>query len=85
MKSAPNEEITATHHIDVSADTCPMTFVRTRLQIDRMAPGEILEVRFRGEEPRLNLARSLDEQGHAVLLQEYGDEGVGRLLVCKGG
>ena len=84
MKSTSNGEITALHHIDVSADTCPMTFVRTRLQIDRMAPGEILEVRFRGEEPRLNLARSLEEQGHAILSQVYGEEGLGRLLVRKG-
>ena len=85
MPSSINETRNVTHHIDVSADTCPMTFVRARLQIDRMAAGEVLEVRFRGEEPRLNLARSLEEQGHAVLLQEYGDEGRGRLLVRKGG
>ncbi|WP_421993789.1 sulfurtransferase TusA family protein [Roseococcus sp.] len=69
--------------VDVSAETCPMTFVRTRLQLDKMKSGEILEVRFKGEEPRLNLHRSIAEQGHTVLFMEFSDEGVGRLLIKK--
>lgn len=71
--------------VDVSTDTCPMTFVRARLRLDRMQAGEILEIRFRGEEPRRNLPRSLAEQGHAVLLMEFEEDGAGRLLVKKGG
>jgi TusA-related sulfurtransferase len=71
--------------VDVSTDTCPMTFVRTRLRLDRMQAGEILEVRFRGDEPRQNLHRSLTEQGHTILLLEFGEDKSGRLLVKKGG
>lgn len=71
--------------IDITADTCPMTFVRTRLQLDRMAAGEVLEVRYQGEEPRLNLARSLSEQGHAILDQAHQADGQGWLRVQKGG
>lgn len=74
-----------TKTVDVSSDTCPMTFVRTRLQLDRLAAGDILEVRFHGEEPRLNLPRSLTEQGHAVLQLDLDPKGGGRLLVRKGG
>lgn len=69
--------------IDVTADTCPMTFVRTRLQLDKLAVGEVLEVLYRGEEPRLNLARSLSEQGHAILAQEDAPDGSGRLRIRK--
>lgn len=72
-------------HLDVSADTCPMTFVRTRLQLDRMAAGEVLEVRYRGEEPRRNLARSLTEQGHAILEEAQGEDGAGMIRVRKAG
>ncbi len=72
-------------HLDVSADTCPMTFVRTRLQLDRMAAGEVLEVRYRGEEPRRNLARSLTEQGHAILEEAQGGDGAGLIRVRKAG
>jgi tRNA 2-thiouridine synthesizing protein A len=71
--------------VDVSTDTCPMTFVRARLRLDRMQPGEILEIRFKGEEPRENLHRSLAEQGHAILLMEFDENGTGRLQVRKGG
>lgn len=70
--------------IDVTTDTCPMTFVRTRLQLDKLAIGEVLEVLYRGEEPRLNLARSLIEQGHALLMQEDAPDGSGRLRIRKG-
>ena len=71
--------------LDVSADTCPMTFVRTRLQLDKMEVGALLEVRYRGEEPRLNLARSLAEQGHVILDQAHGVDGCGRIQIRKAG
>lgn len=71
-------------HIDVSADTCPMTFVRTRLQLDKMPAGAVLEVRYKGDEPRENLPRSLNEQGHSILEHEHGADGSGRIRVRKG-
>lgn len=70
--------------IDITTDTCPMTFVRTRLQLDKLAVGEVLEVLYKGEEPRLNLARSLAEQGHVILDDEYCANGRGRLRIRKG-
>jgi len=77
--------MTGMQMVDVSADTCPMTFVRARLRLDRMQAGETLEIRFQGEEPRRNLHRSLAEQGHSILLMEFDEVGGGRLLVKKGG
>lgn len=78
------ENLIIAHRLDVSADTCPMTFVRTRLQLDRLGVGDVLEVRFRGQEPRDNLPRSLTEQGHEILQMDLGEEGHGRILVRKG-
>jgi len=49
-----------------------------------MKTGEILEIRFKGDEPRQNLHRTLAEQGHIVLIMELGEDGSGRLLVKKG-
>ena len=37
-----------TREIDITSDICPMTFVRTRLALDKMAPGETLLVRLKG-------------------------------------
>lgn len=70
--------------LDVRADLCPMTFVRTRLKLDGMAPGQVLEVRFRGSEPARNLPRSLCELGQELLAEGMGDEpGTGWLRVRK--
>ena len=44
-----------------------MTYVRTRLALDRMAPGQLLDVHLRGAEPALNVPRSARQQGHEVL------------------
>lgn len=56
--------------LDIRADTCPMTFVRTRLALDRMASGEVLRVHLKGEEPRRNVPRTAAEQGHEVLAEQ---------------
>lgn len=61
-----------------------MTFVRTRLALDRMQSGQTLLVRLRGEEPRRNLPRTAAEQGHSVLEQRDLPDGTTELLLRKG-
>jgi tRNA 2-thiouridine synthesizing protein A len=73
-----------TRQIDISSDICPMTFVRTRLALDRMAPGETLLVTLKGEEPLRNVPRSATEQGHEVLSVETDPSGISRLLIRRG-
>jgi tRNA 2-thiouridine synthesizing protein A len=75
---APDREL------DITRDTCPMTFVRTRLALDRMAAGQVLQVRLRGEEPLRNVPRSAIEQGHQVLALETDADGISTLLLRKG-
>lgn len=62
-----------------------MTFVRTRLALDRLPAGATLLVLTRGEEPRRNLPRTAAEQGHAVLDQRARADGVTALLLRKAG
>ena len=59
--------MTPHHRIDITAETCPMTFVLVRLALDQMKTGEVLEIRLRGEEPRRNIPLTAQEQGHQVL------------------
>jgi len=73
-----------TREIDITRDVCPMTFVRTRLALDRMAPGETLRVILKGEEPLRNVPRTATEQGHEVLAVEAGSDGISRLLIRRG-
>ncbi len=53
--------------IDITNEVCPMTFVKTKLAIERLQPGQLLEVRLRGEEPLRNVPRSVREHGHEVI------------------
>jgi tRNA 2-thiouridine synthesizing protein A len=73
-----------TREIDITGDVCPMTFVRTRLALDKLAPGETLLVRLKGEEPLRNVPRTATEQGHRVLSQETDSSGVSVLLIRRG-
>ena len=78
-----DEELDGDHRLDITADTCPMTFVRTRLALDRMQPGQTLLLRLRGEEPRRNIPRTAAEQGHGVLGQRELADGTILLLLRK--
>ncbi len=53
--------------LDITGEVCPMTFVRTKLRLERMQPGEVLAVRLRGEEPLRNVPRAAREEGHLIL------------------
>ncbi|HWT09153.1 MAG TPA: sulfurtransferase TusA family protein [Roseomonas sp.] len=73
-----------TSTLDITGEICPMTFVRVRLALDRLAPGDVLEVLLKGEEPRRNVPRTAVEQGHAVLEQSEDAAGMTRLLLRRG-
>ncbi len=76
--------MTVDQELDITAEICPMTFVRTRLALDRLAPGQTLLVRLRGAEPVENVPRAAIEQGHQVLRQDTDAEGITHLLLRRG-
>ncbi len=69
--------------VDITRDTCPMTFVRTRLALDRLSPGQVLQVTLQGDEPRRNVPLTATAQGHAVLAQSTDAAGIMTLLLRK--
>jgi len=71
--------------LDITAETCPMTFVRVRLALDRLPPGAVLDVLLRGDEPRRNVPRTATEQGHAILSETEQPGGATRLRIRKAG
>ena len=52
--------------LDVSALRCPMTWVRTKVELDRLKSGETLEVTLPPGEAVENVPRSAREAGHDV-------------------
>ena len=77
----------AQYFLDITEDICPMTFVKTRLLIERMAAGEVAEIRLCAGEPLENVPESVTELGHTVLSiePEAGDgaRAVHRLRIRK--
>jgi TusA-related sulfurtransferase len=59
----------AARSLDISALTCPMTWVRTKLELERMRTGEALEVLCRPGEALENVPRSAREAGHRVAVE----------------
>ncbi|PWC27091.1 hypothetical protein CR165_19730 [Pseudoroseomonas aestuarii] len=82
--TVPQEEL-FDQSLDITTETCPMTFVRTRLALDRLPAGGILLVRLRGEEPLRNVPRTAIEQGHEVLDESAAEDGSVLLRIRKGG
>jgi len=60
-------ETTTEHSIDITDLICPMTFVRTKLRLEKISSGDVLHVRLKGEEPLKNVPRSATQHGHTVL------------------
>jgi tRNA 2-thiouridine synthesizing protein A len=80
--SAPRERI------DIRAHVCPLTWVKTRIALDRLAAGDVLEVWLREGEPLESIPRTAAEEGHRVLAVEplagEAASGAFRVLLEKG-
>lgn len=68
--------------LDLRPFACPLTYVKTRIALERLAPGEVLEVWLAGGEPVESVPRSAEEEGHRVIRVEPMD-GSWRVLLEK--
>ena len=63
-----------------------MTWVKTRIALDRLAQGEVLEVWLLSGEPLASVPRSAEEEGHRIVaIEPLPDDGPAafRLLLEK--
>ena len=56
----------AARTLDITGLTCPMTWVKTKLELERLAPGDVLTVACRPGEALENVPRSAADAGHEV-------------------
>jgi len=53
---------------------CPINFVKTKLKLEAMNPGEILEVILDSGDPIQNVPKSIKEEGHKIVeVKKEGD------------
>lgn len=79
---ASPQRIAAT--LDITLDICPITFVKTKLELEEMRPGELLEVLLREGEPLANVTRSCEEEGHKVVEKARREGTTWRLVIKRG-
>ncbi len=60
-------ELTPDKSIDITKEICPMTILKTKLKLETMEAGQVLEVTLREGEPLANLPKSVEQEGHKVL------------------
>lgn len=53
--------------IDLHGVVCPLNFVKTKLAIETLAAGELLEVILDEGDAMLNVPRSVKEEGHRIV------------------
>ena len=56
--------------LDLKGVPCPMNFVKTKLKLEEMNPGAVLEVILDDGDPIANVTGSVKEEGHKILKVE---------------
>ncbi|MCG3113045.1 MAG: sulfurtransferase TusA family protein [Candidatus Manganitrophus sp. SB1] len=69
--------------LDLSGVACPMNFVKTKLQLEEMDAGQLLEVIIDDGEPIRNVPRSVQAEGHKILKNEKLPDGHFKLVIEK--
>jgi tRNA 2-thiouridine synthesizing protein A len=69
--------------LDLRGVVCPINFVKTKLKLEELGSGEILEIIIDAGEPMANVPRSIKEEGHKVIKVDKLDDKHFRLLIEK--
>lgn len=71
------------YFLDITDKVCPITFVKTKLLLEKMAVGESAQVRLREGEPLENVPRSLAELGQEIESRTQESDGIWLLTFRK--
>lgn len=69
--------------LDLKNVPCPINFVRTKLKLDTMQPGEILEVLLDNGEPIESVSMSVVEEGHTIVTKVQSSDKTWSLVIKK--
>ncbi|MCF6148847.1 MAG: sulfurtransferase TusA family protein [Candidatus Kuenenia sp.] len=68
--------------IDLRGVLCPINFVKTKLKLEMLETGQLLEVILDDGEPMRSVPRSIKEEGHKIIKVENLDNSY-RILIKK--
>ena len=78
-------DIIADDKVDITDVVCPVTFVKTKVALEELDDGQILQVHINDGEPVQNGPRSIKEEGHQVLKLVDNGDGTYELFIKKVG
>lgn len=63
-----------TKTLDLRGTPCPINFVRSKLQLEKMSSGDLLEIWLDGGEPIEQVPNSLTMEGYTIeVIEDQGD------------
>ena len=71
--------------VDITDVNCPVTFVKTKVALEELDEGQILQVHLNDGEPVQNVPRSIKEEGHEILRLDDNGDGTFELYIKKVG
>ena len=69
--------------LDITKDRCPMTFVKTKLHLEQLEAGDVLEILLGSGEPLETVPRTCTDQGFQVLEVAHVKDGVHKVVIKK--
>jgi tRNA 2-thiouridine synthesizing protein A len=60
-------DFTIDKELNLQGEVCPYTFVKSKLALEIMQPGQLLRVIVDNDESAANVPRSMQNEGHNVL------------------
>lgn len=69
--------------LDITREHCPMTFVKTKLHLENINKGDILEVLLKSGEPLDNVPRTAEEQGYIIVSKEHIKNDIYKIAIQK--
>lgn len=73
----------SSRELDITGDYCPITYVKTKIALEKILPGERLAVILRDGEPLENVPRAAAEDGHRVVEIVEVRDGIYRVVIEK--
>lgn len=69
--------------LDVTGEHCPMTFVRVKIELAKLGPGDELAVLLREGEPLENVPKSAVAQGYGLVSVSEVGNGVHKVVIRR--
>ena len=69
--------------LDITKEHCPMTFVKTKLELAKLNQGDILEVLLKEGEPLDSVPKSSSEQGYEIVEISHVEGDVYKVIIKK--